>query len=222
MQAALLCRLCTQASFVRTRVRARIHARVCFALSVGFAVGRGRPGGAGAGRSAAAVCSRAQMDHGVMGKGLLYETGGRIAMFARYPAHPYFTAGKTVGFHESARACSALARVCGTLHHRCNAHTRRRSGRVCFGDGCPLCAACSSQGPTQEERCAYRHRAQGMCRMHVARGCCTCMHSFSHLASCILRGTLHATRRWMQLAGWCMCLVCMPVGGTDKFRRFEH
>ena len=37
------------------------------------------------------------MDHGVMGKGLLYETGGRIAMFARYPAHPYFTAGKTVG-----------------------------------------------------------------------------------------------------------------------------
>ena len=156
MQAALLCRLCTQASFVRTRVRARIHARVCFALSVGFAVGRGRPGGAGAGRSAAAVCSRAQMDHGVMGKGLLYETGGRIAMFARYPAHPYFTAGKTVGFHESARACSALARVCGTLHHRCNAHTRRRSGRVCFG------AAVAKASPyATAARCALHavHRA---------------------------------------------------------------
>ena len=208
MQAALLCRLCTQASFV--------HPCTCLLCAVGFAVGLGRPGGAGAGRSAAAVCSRAQMDHGVMGKGLLYETGGRIAMFARYPAHPYFTAGKTVGFHESARACSASARVCGTLHHRCDAHTRRRSGRVCFGDGCPLCAACSSQGPTQEERCAYRHRAQGMCRMHVA------LHAdAAHVCIILAPRILHlawyvACDTALDAACWMVHVLGMYAGGWHR------
>ena len=82
-----------------------------------------------------------------MGKGLLYETGGRIAMFARYPAHPYFTAGKTVGFHRHAPAL--LQRECVARCIIDATHTR---------DG--ALAACASAPPSRKKALPYATAAR--------------------------------------------------------------